>query len=60
MKHEITLTRNYSGSGYVCSNMMQVRSAAFCGDRRLIITSYLSFREVIRELRELGYRVHLA
>ena len=60
MKHEITLTRNYSGSGYVCSSMTQVRSAALCGDRRLIITNYLSLREVIRELRGLGYRVYLA
>ena len=54
----ITITRSYDYPGYVCSNLSNVRSAALCGDRALILTSNVNISDVLRVLVELGYELH--
>ena len=46
----VRLTRDYSEPGYVCHNLTNVRTAALCGDRTLIIGSTLSMTAVVAEL----------
>ena len=46
----VYLTRDYTEPGYVCHTLTNVRTAALCGDRVLIIGSTLRMLDVVTEL----------
>lgn len=58
--NKVVITRRYDVPGYFCSTLMNVRTAALCGDRTLILGSTLELTKVINVLADMGYSVLVA
>lgn len=56
---KVVITNSYNRPAYFCSTLMNVRTAALCGDRDLLLSSELDVGRVTQLLEAAGYEVTL-